>query len=148
MACPHFYPETPLPAERTPLGPRLPLVAAWSGSCRAHGLAVTPDERTLLACCNRGYARGECPDAAAAEGDAIRITLEGPLAGEGDTIGLIYTVEKDHWPVSHGRLVWWRNTGHVDNAPSAMVARQAEAFITAYLARPHNHEHRKIREHA
>src|SRR4051794_20053260 len=71
MACPLFLPAAPLrgfAAEATPLG------ELYDGRCAADpDNAIAPE--TLRRCCNRGYARGICDRAAAAEADAFRFIV-------------------------------------------------------------------------
>lgn len=117
MSCPFF-----LPLERFDAGiaARFPLGEPYRGECHVSAEAHTPDDATLLASCNMGYAAGRCPRFTASEGpDAVRFAM-----GHGETIR--YAREKNHYPFDAGEL----------SAPfDGMLGAQAQAFLKSYLRR-------------
>jgi len=131
VACPFFLPLAPL--ESGPWSqywthrPRLPLGEAYAGVCRAipDSPHAPPDERQRELC-NCGYARGLCdrfPAGAAADAVRFSVIAEEPLR-------LIYILEKDHAPVSHGELD--------PSGPCAdqILVAQARAFAESYARLP------------
>ena len=109
----------------------LPLGESWSGFCRALPDTVHP---VSDACCNMGYARGNCGRFPAGEGpDAVRFTISGhELAG----LRLYYVIERDHHPFAHGRLDYsFAAAGLTTPLEPETVARQAHAYVESYLRR-------------
>ena len=117
MPCPFF-----LPLERFDAGitARFPLGDPYRGECRTSVDAHAPDEATLLASCNMGYAEGRCPRFFAGDGpDAVRFAM-----GRGESI--LYAREKNHFPFDAGELA----------APfEGILGKQAQAFSNSYLRR-------------
>ncbi len=117
MPCPFF-----LPLERFDAGiaARFPLGDPYRGECRASADPHRPDEATLLAICNMGYAAGRCPRFVADGGpDAVRFAM-----GRGDSIR--YAREKNHFPFDAGELT----------APfEGILGAQAQAFRNSYQRR-------------
>jgi hypothetical protein len=117
MSCPYF-----LPLERFEAGiaVRFPLGDPYRGECRASAAPYTPDDATLLADCNMGYAAGRCPRFLAEDGpDAVRFAV-----GRGDAIR--YAREKNHFPFDAGELT----------APfEGLLGAQAQAFWNSILRR-------------
>lgn len=105
--------------------PRLPLGAAYFGSCHAHpGEVFSPPAAQQEEQCNCGYARGVCerfpPDAPA---DAVRFSLSRDS-------NIIYILEKDHSPVEFGTL------GLSELHSNPIVATQARMFVANHRALP------------
>ena len=133
MACPFF-----LPAERLSDGPglhapRLPLGAAYSGSCTCRPeISFQPDEATLRDVCNWGYVRGRCghfPAGSAA--DAVRFSV----VQESDAmLEILYVLELAHVPARHGTLRFSILDGVLDVDCGGLLAAQARSFIDSYLA--------------
>ena len=132
MACPYFYPAVRLEEDLWAVPPRLPLIDAYSGECRAAG--QTPDAAALHALCNSGYARGKCvhfPEDASH--DAVRFSVLSDSAG---AIRVEYVFERNCWPLGHGVLSYSAVTHSFASSPLDEVAgRQAEVFIESYLRR-------------
>jgi hypothetical protein len=130
MACPYFY-----PVEARRGSAMLPLGDWWTGFC--HAVPAAPSPAGGSGCdtnCNLGYARGECVRFPDGDGpDAVRFTISGH---EGDDIRIYYVVERDHHPLSHGRLVYSISKSTFRTPPeTATLARQAEAYVESYLRR-------------
>lgn len=112
--------------------PRLPLGDPWGGTChaRADDIVEPPDLRQRELC-NCGYARTRCdrfPGGEAA--DAMRFSITGYSGG---VIRMVYIVEKDHAPASHGVLEF-PASGEITGV-SYLLAEQAKAFLRSYLHR-------------
>jgi hypothetical protein len=112
--------------------PRLPLGDPWGGTChaRADDIVEPPDLRQRELC-NCGYARTRCdrfPGGEAA--DAMRFSITGDSGG---VIRMVYIVEKDHAPASHGVLEF-PASGEITGV-SYLLAEQAKAFLRSYLHR-------------
>lgn len=135
MACPFFDPQRRLePGAWTHL-PRLPLGDACFGFCHAAGASFTPPEERQRELCNRGYARGLCerfPASGAA--DAVRFSV---VDDRGGRLRVVYVLERDHAPQSHGTLEF-----QIAEFPAAeatlpvapdLLLRQARAFVGSYL---------------
>jgi hypothetical protein len=134
MACPYFY-----PVEARAGSAMLPLGDWWKGVC--HAVPGAPQEAGGSWCdtacntfCNLGYARGECARFPEGEGpDAVRFTIS---SHESTAIGIYYVVERDHHPFAHGRLEYSLTAAAFVTPPeSAMLARQAQAYVESYLRR-------------
>jgi hypothetical protein len=109
----------------------LPLGESWSGFCRALPDTVHP---VSDACCNLGYARGNCGRFPAGEGpDAVRFTIS---RHDSAGLGIYYVIERDHHPFAHGALEYSFATACL-TAPlePETVARQAHAYVESYLRR-------------
>lgn len=130
VACPFFYPIDKIEDRGYDVAPRLPLIDAYSGECRASGEAIT----NFNLCCNAGYARGLCPDfPEGAEWDAVRFHMAGREAG---LVRVLYVYEKGCWPGLRGTLEYsiseGRFAGSVDDP---VLAKLARAFTESYLRR-------------
>lgn len=135
MACPFFFPLRRLDQGAWLNPPRLPLGDPYSGECRADAAApFEPPEEHQRERCNCGYARFRCshyPEGAA--GDAVRFSV---LSDSSGRIEVIYAVERDHAPVEHGRLVYFREEDRWEDASvSGLLTRQAGAFVESHRRR-------------
>ncbi|MEO8596342.1 MAG: hypothetical protein ABI759_23695 [Candidatus Solibacter sp.] len=113
----------------------LPLGDWWQGSC--HAIADSPVEAAGGggdAQCNLGYARGHCDRFPAGDGaDAVRFTISGH---ERALLRIYYVAERDHHPFAHGALEYsLAGSSLVEPPSSAVLARQAEAYVESYLRR-------------
>ncbi len=128
MACPYFYPVARLEEDLWAVPPRLPLLDAYSGECRATSGATT---RTT---CSTGYARGRCEHFPPSSGcDAVRFHV---MSDSADAIRLKYVLEKACWPGDNGDLEYSLPEHAFRTLPGdAILARQAEAFLESYLRR-------------
>src|SRR5262249_52212374 len=105
MCCPYFSPVEARTTAESTRHSMLPLGGFWSGTC---GAEVNTNSSQDLRCCNLGYARGQCsrfPNDG--EADAVRFTISND---EPESVGLYYVIERNHSPVSHGRLTYSRST--------------------------------------
>lgn len=126
MACPYFDPGERRPGSNGSLGD------LYVGLCRASGLR--PDDQTLHDSCNLGYARGRCANFPDGGGpDAVRFCVS---THEGSGIRILYSLECDHRPHSHGALDYSTQAGaFVGSLPDGQVERLATAFVRSYLRR-------------
>jgi hypothetical protein len=113
---------------------RVPLGDLWRGVCRAEDAPYTPDDSAVSELCNMGYARGRCPRYVQADaGDAVRFLI---ARDRDELIRIQYVVERDHHPYAHGALEYSRQLGAFSgSSATAVLARQALAFVTSYLRR-------------
>jgi hypothetical protein len=132
MACPYFYPVEGRAGSAT-----LPLGGWWKGVCLAVPGAPQAEGESNGWCdtnCNLGYARGECARFPAGEGpDAVRFTIS---SHESTSIRIYYVVERDHYPLAHGRLEYsTARAGFATPPETATLERQAQAYVESYLRR-------------
>src|ERR1700733_1136252 len=133
MPCPFFAPEQRLDPGPWTNPPRLPLGDAYSGSCRVHPDQFhAPPESHQRDICNCGYARGRCdrfPGGDAA--DAVRFSV---TTSESGKLRLVYVLEKDHAPTSHGAVEFsTKEDVFPDSRLGEMLKGQARAFVESYL---------------
>ena len=114
--------------------PRLPLLDAYSGECRAGSIAIAPDGATLRSTCNIGYPSGKCacfPSDARAE--AVRFHIASESNG---VIRLQYIFEKGCWPVDTGEAEYSAAARAFASQPEGdILRRQMAAFVESYLRR-------------
>ena len=123
MACPYFDPREAMDPGEWIHAPRLPLIEAWRGVCRA-GDPFEPEESVQREVCNCGYARGRCAHFREDGADAVRFSME-----DGETPRVIYIFEKNGAPVTHGTLAGAGLDG------SEILHRQARAFAESWRRR-------------
>jgi hypothetical protein len=133
LACPYFSPTERAHDIALPHPARLPLGAAWRGTCSAPGHdAQTPDNRELEAC-NMGYASSCTRLPKERSCDAIRF---GVARESGTSISLQYVMESDHQPAGRGMLEYDRGIENWNSPhPEPHVQRLAECFLQSYLQR-------------
>jgi hypothetical protein len=122
MSCPFFK---PLRLADWGSG-RAPLGGIFEGECEIEPTAGEPH------LCNFGYARGACrhfPEATTA--DAVRFSVAG---SEGDSIRIVWILEKDHAPLEHGIIEFRESTREFVDAPKGAMGVQARVFIETLLA--------------
>jgi hypothetical protein len=127
MACPRFLPDSFLGG--APMGGAAaasPLGALFTGRCAADPSLDIP-EPLLRTGCNTGYARHECPRAAAIEADAYRFRIKSHAEG---IIQVAWSEERDHHPVAVGALRLAEAKGE-----AGPLETQARACIAVYLRR-------------
>jgi hypothetical protein len=125
MACPYFYPVARFETNPWSVPPRLPLGDAFSGTCRAPGSTLQPDEDRMRAVCNLGYGRHGCEQfPPGSETDAIRFHV---AKDGGELINIQYVFEKDCWPAQRGDFD--------DNTADEILRRQGHAFLESYRRR-------------
>jgi hypothetical protein len=133
LACPFFIPTHRADDLALPHPARLPLGAAWRGSCAAPGHEkVTPTDRELESC-NLGYAKF-CPRLPKERAcDAIRFAVASDLGG---MISLHFVLESDHLPTGHGLLAYDRTMKTWTSPhPEPRTQKLAESFLQSYLER-------------
>jgi hypothetical protein len=116
MACPLFMP-----------GSLLPLSDIYAGGCAANSAAILSTEK-LARCCNPGYARTLCEEAAAAEADSYRFLVR---SDDGSSIEVAWATERNHHPIAVGTL----HIGRVPNRAVGPLEHQARVCAQAYLYR-------------
>ena len=128
MPCPYFYPVARREDDLWAVPPRLPLLDAYFGECRATIGATTSNA------CHTGYARGVCEHfPQTSPFDAVRFHVTSDSAA---AIRLKYVLEKGCWPADHGDLEYSVIEHAFATSPGdAILARQAEAFLESYLRR-------------
>ena len=133
MACPFFVPTHRADDLALPHPARLPLGAAWRGTCASPGHEqATPTDRRLESC-NMGYAKS-CPrlpkDRAC---DAVRFAVAND---SGESISLHFVFELDHLPAGYGLLKYDRLLKTwIPPHPEPRIQRLAESFLQSYLER-------------
>jgi len=133
VACPFFMPADRLADDLWILPPRLPLNDAHRGVCRAAPEPYEPPERSQRELCNCGYARGRCERFPAAHpADAVRFSIAAEREG---IVRLVYVMERDYSPASHGVLEYSIAEARVRGEISDLLAAQAQAFLASYLRR-------------
>jgi hypothetical protein len=114
--------------------PRLPLGEFYRGECRAASASHFPSGDTATKYCNNGYARSACdrfPNDSPT--DAVRFHI---ASLEPATLQIHWVLEKNCWPAGNGLLDYSRRTGQFLSVhPDSILQRQAEAFLTSFLAR-------------
>ena len=134
MACPYFLPEHELVQPGFTHPGRLPLGAAWRGSCHAPGYAgAVPSEDELKNGCNLGYARGCSRLPGDRTADSVRFAIVRERGGE---IEVCYSYERDYLPGEHGSLQF-RLTGGAWTASGSEthLTRMAQCFLQSFLRR-------------
>jgi hypothetical protein len=113
-----------------PRHPRVPLGEPYWGVCRCGESEFQPDSETVRECCNFGNVRARCARfPATAEYDTISLTA---WSGGDGAVEVQYIMERDHTPVSHGRLQFSGGDFEKNKAPDAVLS-QARAFAESYL---------------
>jgi hypothetical protein len=134
VACPFFLPVTRLDQDGWIHAPRFPLGDPYQGICQAvAGEAVEPPEASLHDLCNCGYGRGRCERFPAESADAVRFSV---VSTDGDSVQLIYVLEKGHAPVEHGTLEYSiRESSFAGESIRPILKAQARAFLESHLQR-------------
>jgi hypothetical protein len=133
LACPFFIPTERADDLALPHPARLPLGAAWRGTCAAAGREdATPTDQQLESC-NMGYAKS-CPRLPKERTcDAVRFAV---AKESGENISLHFVFELDHLPAGHGLLEYDRNLkSWITPHPEPRTQKLAESFLESYLER-------------
>lgn len=133
MACPFFVPTERADDLALPHPARLPLGAAWQGTCAAPGHEREVVGRHELEACNLGYAKScsRFPENSSCDAVRFGVVKESALA-----ISMQVVFEAQHRPAGRDLLEFdalskaWSQP-HSD----ARVQAQAECFLQAYLDR-------------
>ena len=133
LACPFFIPTHRTDDLALPHPARLPLGAAWRGTCAASGHEdAIPTDRQLESC-NLGYAKS-CPRLPKERTcDAVRFAVAND---SGETISLHFVLEFDYLPAEHGLLEYDRLLKiWTAQHPEPRTQKLAESFLQSYLER-------------
>jgi hypothetical protein len=133
MPCPYFIPTEPFQDAAFPHPARLPLGAAYRGSCGAteDGGGVLSDEQ--LKQCNLGYARDCSRLPQEREADAVRFSILRERDGQ---ISICYVEELNYLPRASGNLHYESLTDCWSQMHSNQrIQTLAECFLQSYLAR-------------
>lgn len=133
MACPFFIPTERADDLALPHPARLPLGAAWRGTCASLGHESAVLNNRELESCNLGYAKS-CPrlpkDRAC---DAVRFAV---ARESGESISLHFVLESEHLPAGNGLLEYDRQLKSWSAPhPEPRTQRLAESFLQSYLER-------------
>lgn len=130
MCCPYFIPVERFDDASFPHPARLPLGAAYRGTCAANENPPSEDE---LKQCNLGYARDCSRLPQTREADAVRFSI---LRERDGRISLCYVSELNYLPTDSGNLHYevlsqrWHQ-----KHPDQQIQILAECFLQSYLAR-------------
>jgi hypothetical protein len=131
MPCPLFE---PLRMAAKPYAPdaRLPLLAEFEGICHAGGGAEQPSHRFQF--CNRGYAKGNCPNFPS---DYPVSAVQFNVIARADTnLSIAIIEEQDHWPLKWRTIEFHSADGSLCPEIEDVCTRaQAIYFCRTYLAR-------------
>jgi hypothetical protein len=133
LACPFFIPTHRADDLALPHPARLPLGAAWRGSCAVAGHEqATPTDRELESC-NLGYAKS-CPRLPKERAcDAVRFAV---ARESGESVSLHFVFEINHLPAGNGILEYDRlRMNWTAPHPEPRTQKQAESFLQSYLER-------------
>jgi hypothetical protein len=133
LACPYFMP-TRRSDEAAWLHPvRLPLGAAWEGTCCApghHGTIVSSDD---LRECNLGYASRCTRLPLARSSDAVRF---GIACENGLLLSLRVICEKNYRPAGDTVLQYDSQQAQwISSHPDPQIQKMAECYLESYLSR-------------
>jgi hypothetical protein len=133
LACPFFIPTERADDLELPHPARLPLGAAWRGTCASLGHESEVLNNQELESCNLGYAKS-CPRLPKERAcDAVRFAL---ARESSESISLHFVLESDHLPAGHGVLEYDRALkSWTSPHPEPRTQRLAESFLQSYLAR-------------
>ena len=131
MPCPWFWPTRPLEEGRWAVPPRVPLIDPWQGECHAGADWAIPDEETVRARCNCGYAAGACSRFVEGRGDAVRFHV---LEHSPASFRILYCYERECWPQQRGVIEYDAVDGRAA-CEDELLGRQVEAFASAYRRR-------------
>jgi hypothetical protein len=133
LACPFFVPREIVNDGSWPHPARLPLLAGWTGNCRASGQDVAGLDPHIRECCNLGYATA-CPHLPRdRDWDAIRFSVA-HISGE--QLTLCFICELSHAPVEHGMLIFDPESKLCMNPPSdPRILTLATSYLEAYRLR-------------
>lgn len=133
MACPFFVPTEKADDLALPHPARLPLGAAWRGTCAAPGHEQAILNNNELEGCNLGYAKS-CPRLPEKRNcDAVRF---GVATDSGERISVHFVFETEYRPARHGVLeyeVLLKNWSLPHSEPR--IQKLAECFVQGYLER-------------
>ena len=133
MACPFFVPIERADDLALPHPARLPLGAAWRGTCASLGHESAVLNNRELESCNLGYAKS-CPRLPRERScDAVRFAV---AKESGESVSLHFVLETDYLPTGYGLLEYDRRlkSWSVPH-PEPRTQKLAESFLQTYLER-------------
>jgi hypothetical protein len=133
MACPFFSPSERAENLALPHPARLPLGAAWRGTCSVPGGELVQLGAVELESCNLGYAYA-CPrlprERAA---DAVRFRVNQESA---ERLQIQFVLESRHLPIEYGNLQYDRiSQCWASEHSDSRIQRLADCFLQAYRER-------------
>lgn len=133
MSCPFFSPTEPAHDIAFPHPARLPLGAAWRGSCAASGHELHVLTNEDLESCNLGYAQS-CPRLPQVRScDSVRFAIS---RHSQQAISVQFVREAEHLPIDSGLLEYDRvSATWVSLHPEQRVQKLADCFLQSYLGR-------------
>jgi hypothetical protein len=133
LACPFFAPTERADDLALPHPARLPLGAAWRGTCASLGHESAVLNNQELESCNLGYAKS-CPRLPKERAcDAVRFAVAKEF---GERISLHFVLESDHLPAGNGVLEYDRRLkSWTARHPEPRTQKLAESFLQSYLER-------------
>ena len=133
MACPFFVPTHRADDLALPHPARLPLGAAWRGTCASQGHESAVLNNQELESCNLGYAKS-CPRLPKHRTcDAVRFAV---AKESRESISLHFVLETDHLPAGNGLLEYDRRLrSWTAPHPEPRTQKLAESFLQSYLDR-------------
>jgi len=133
LACPFFIPTERADNLALPHPARLPLGAAWRGTCAVAGHEDVGLSNQELESCNLGYAKS-CPRLPKERTcDAVRF---GVTKESVQSITLYFVLESDHLPAGNGVLEYDRELqSWITPHPEPRMQKLAESFLQSYLER-------------
>jgi hypothetical protein len=138
LACPFFVPIERADDLAFPHPVRLPLGAAWRGSCSAPGCGhATPTPQELEGC-NLGYAKSCSRLPKQRECDAVRFAV---LNDSGGQVSVQFVFEAEYRPAGQG-LLQYDSTLKQWTSPhsEARIHKLADCFLQGYLERRNRSE--------
>jgi len=131
LACPFFSPTERADDIALPHPARLPLGAAWRGTCEAPGYEPCAPANQELQACNLGYAQTCQRLPKERSCDAVRF---GVARDSNSLISLRYVMETAHQPAEDGSLEYDRSVKRwICRCPEPRVQKMAEGFLQSYL---------------
>lgn len=134
MSCPFFSPTNRADDLRFPHPARLPLGAAWRGTCCAPGQNSSPEPSDQeLESCNLGYAKS-CPRLPRERDcDAIRFVV---MKDSPDRLTVQFVFELNYLPAAVGLLEYDRKLRlWIKPHPQSQTQKLADTFLQSYLLR-------------
>ncbi len=133
MACPFFVPTERADDLALPHPGRLPLGAAWRGTCAVPGCCDVKLTSEELEGCNLGYAKKCSRLPAQRAHDAVRF---GVANHSGERVSVQFVFEVDYRPAGHGLLQYDATLKQWTSPHSVLgIQKLADCFLQAYLER-------------
>jgi hypothetical protein len=133
VSCPFFLPTQPANDIAFPHPARLPLGAAWRGSCQSPGQELHVLGNQELESCNLGHAHA-CPRLPKERScDSVRFAIS---RHSQQAVSVQFVLESKHLPIDSGLLEYDRVSGSwVSLHAEQRIQKLAASFLQAYLGR-------------